>query len=236
MVEFAYAVGRIRALEVHLLDESSIIRMVDARDFESAYLVLRENPSYAEKIDRLPHPFDFELLLVHELESVKELLEYLAPGNEILNVIWKKYETRITLDSYVKELLETAKKHPVRLFTTYARAFTALYRLRRELMEGKIDPDTAQSRYRYTDYYRAINTGMEHYKKTGSLSALEREMDNHLMNVVKMAKYKAFGLEPLIGYAIGKEIEIKIVRLILTAKRMHVKTEDIKERLRLPYA
>ncbi len=235
MVEFAYAVGRVRALEVHLLDESSIIRMVDARDFESAYLVLRENPSYAEKIDRLPHPFDFELLLQHELESVKELLEYLAPGNEILAVIWKKHEAGVALDAYVKELLETAERHPIPIFTTYAGAFAALYFLRRELMEGKADADAAESRYRYTDYHRAVHAGLEQYKKTGSLFALEREIDNHLMNVVKMAKYKAFGLAPLIGYAVAKEIEIKIIRLILTAKRMHVKTEEIKERLRLPY-
>ena len=235
MVEFAYAVGRIRALEVHLLDESHIIRMVDARDFESAYHVLRENPYYSEKIDRLPHAFDFEALLRQELSEVKELLENLAPKNEVLAAVWKKYEPEMTLDAYVLGLLAAAKKHPVRLFLSYAYAFVALYQLRKELLEGKLDPETAVNRFRYTDYYRAVSAGMEHYKKSGSLLALEREIDNQLMNIVKMAKYKAFGIEPLLGYAIAKEIEVKVLKLILTAKRMRVRTEEIKERLRLTY-
>lgn len=235
MVEFAYAVGRIRALEVHLLDESHIIRMVDARDFESAYHVLRENPYYSEKIDRLPHAFDFEALLQQELSEVKELLENLAPKNEVLAAVWKKYEPEMTLDAYVLGLLAAAKKHPVRLFLAYAYAFVALYQLRKELLEGKLDPETAVNRFRYTDYCRAVSAGMEHYKKSGSLLALEREIDNQLMNIVKMARYKAFGIEPLLGYAIAKEIEVKVLKLILTAKRMRVRTEEIKERLRLTY-
>lgn len=236
MVEFAYAVGRIRALEVHLLNESSIIRMVDARNFEAAFLALRENPHYAEKIDRLSHPFDFENMIQDELRWVKELLDDLAPANEILSSIWKKFEPGATLDACLEELRKTAEKHPVPIFVSYARAFTLLSRLRRSLLEGKIDPDSALNRFRYTDYSRAVAAGMEYYKKHGSLSVLEREIDNRLTEIVKMARYKAFGIEPLIGFAVAKDIEVKIIRLILVSKRMHIKTEDIKERLRLPYA
>jgi V/A-type H+-transporting ATPase subunit C len=104
-----------------------------------------------------------------------------------------------------------------------------------DILNGKIDPETAANKFRYTDFHRAVSTGMEQYKKTGSLFALEREIDNHLMETVKKAKYKAFGIEPLIGFAIAKEIEIKLIRLILVCKQLHVKTEEIKERLRLPY-
>lgn len=235
MVKFAYAVGRIRAIEAHLLDESSILRMVEAKDFESAYRILRENRIFAEHLDALEHPFDFETLLQHELESVRDLLARLAPGNELLKVFWKKYEENITLDSYLSELQKVAEKYPVPLFVVYAQGFSALYGLKRDLLEGKIDPETARNKFRYTDYYRAVNTGIECFEKTGSSFVLEREIDNQLMKTIKKAKYRSFGIEPLLGFAFAKEIECKIMRLILTAKRMHVKTEAIKERLRIPY-
>jgi V/A-type H+-transporting ATPase subunit C len=235
MVKFAYAVGRIRAIEAHLLDENAILRMVEARDFESAYHILRENRIFAEHLDELLHPFDFETLIQRELISVKELLDRLAPGHELLNVFWKKYEENITLPRYLSELQKTAQKYPLPLFKAYAEGFCALYTLKHDLLEGKLDPETSRHKFRYTDYYHAVKIGMECFEKTGSLFALEREIDNQLMKIIKKAKYRVFGIEPLLGFAAAKEIECKIVRLILTAKRMHVKAEAIKERLRIPY-
>lgn len=235
MVKFAYAVGRIRAIEAHLLNESKILRMADSRDFESAYLILRETPAYAEKIDRLEEPFDFESLLKLELESTRELLEYLAPGNELISVMWKKYDGNLSLSDYLKLLNQTAEKHRIPLFNQYAQGFTILNQLKLDLLQGKLDAEAAQNQYRYTDYHRAVSTGLEHFKKSGSLFVLEREIDNHLLEVVKKAKYKVFGIEPLMGFSFAKETEIKIIRLILIAKRFHVRPEEIKARLRLPY-
>lgn len=232
---FAYAVGRVRALEAHMLDESKIIRMADAKDFEAAFLVLRETPAFAEKIDRLEHPFDFEALLKNEMQWVRELLESLAPGNEILSVMWKKYDPELPLNDYLKLLNAAAEKYGVPLFCSYARGFTILNRLKLDLAAGKFDLEAVQNQYRFTDYHRAVNRGLDHFKKSGSLFALEREIDNHLMEILKKAKFKAFGIEPLIGFMYAKEIENKILRLILTGKRMQVKTEAIKERLRLSY-
>lgn len=235
MVEFAYAVGRIRALEAHLLDESRVIRMMDARDFETAYQVLRENPYYAEKIDRLENAFDFESLLKEELSSVIELLNHLAPKNAFLSALFEKYRPGTTLSTYLKKLNQTGKKHPLPFFVSYVKAFTSLYQLKQDIKSGKIDPETAENKFRYTDYHRVVSPGLEHYKKTGSLYGLERETDNYLLGIVKMAKYRAFGIEPLFGFAIAKENEIKILRLVLTAKRMKLNVEAIKERIRLTY-
>jgi vacuolar-type H+-ATPase subunit C/Vma6 len=236
MVEFAYAVGRIRALEVHLLNESQILRLVDAKDFEAAYLVLRENPSYAEKLDHLENAFDFEGLLWADLISTLALLRYLAPDHPLLESLFKKYEPEMTLKKYLGLLKETAKQHPLPLFIKYAQGYILLNELKLELlMNGDFDPENILNRYRYTDYNRAVQAGLGSYQKTGSLFGLEREIDNHLMGLLQRAKYQAFGIEPLLGFFFAKEIEHKILRLILTAKQMKVKTEDIKERLRLPY-
>ena len=235
MVEFAYAVGRIRALEVHLLDESKIIRMVEARDFEAAYLVLQESAFFSDEIGQLPHPFDFDALLELELNTTRQILTELAPGNHWLDLLWKKYEPGMTLNAYLQLLENAIKDCPSRLFISYARGFIILNQLKIELLRGKSNPGAVITRFRYTDYHRAVSQGMESFKKTGSLFALEREIDNQLTETIKNAKYKAFGLEPLVGFMVAKEIEIRIIRLILTCKQLGSKTEEIKQRMRLSY-
>jgi len=235
MVNYAYAVGRLRAIEAHMLDESHLIRMVEAPGFEEAFLTLADTP-YAEKIDKLEVAFDFETLLKLELLTAKELLLNLAPQNEILGIMFKKYEMENQSDeAYLAELNRIAQKHRFPLFTQYVQGYTLLNQLKIDLLKGQLDVEKALNQYRYSDFSRAAILGLEHYQKSSSLHVLEREIDNYLMEILKKAKYRVFGLEPLIGFAYAKEIETKLLRLILTGKLLQVRVEDIKERLRLSY-
>jgi len=69
-----------------------------------------------------------------------------------------------------------------------------------------------------------------------SLSRLEREFDNYLINLIAPAKMISLGIEPLIGYWLAKENEVKILRIILVGKSNQVGNAEIKERLRRAYA
>lgn len=234
MVKFAYAVGRLRAIEARLLDRSQLERMVDAPNFEAAFIILSET-GYEDKVDKLEHAFDFETLLRNELEETRSLLLGLAPGNEILQILFKKYEPGLKDEDYLKELKAAAKEHPLPLFVKYAEGYILLNQIKLELLSGSADPDKLIGRYRYRDFGRAVVKGLEEYKKHSSLHVLEREIDDYLLNLVRRAKYQVFGLEPLIGHFIAKETEIKLVRLILISKLMQIKPEALKERLRLSY-
>lgn len=234
MVKFAYAVGRLRAIEARFLDRSQLERMVDAPNFEAAFIILSET-GYEEKIEKLERAFDFETLLKNELEETRSLLLGLAPGNDILQILFKKYEPGIKDEEYLKELEETTKEHPLPLFVKYVEGYTLLNRIKLELLSGSADPDKLIERYRYRDLGRAVVMGLEEYKKQLSLHALEREIDNYLMTVVQRAKYRVFGLEPLLGHFIAKETEIKLLRLILIGKLMQIKPEALKQRLRISY-
>jgi len=234
MVRLAYAVGRLRAIEARLLDRSQIERMVDAPSFEAAFIILSET-GYEEKVDRLEHAFDFETLLQKELEETRALLMGLAPGNEILLALFKKYEPGIKDEDHLEALKTAAKEHPLPLFVKYVEGNILLNRIKLELLNGSADPDKLIARYRYRDFGRAVVRGLEEYKKHSSLHIFERETDNYLMTVVERAKYQVFGLEPLIGHFIAKETEIKILRLVLIGKLMQINPEALKERLRLSY-
>jgi V/A-type H+-transporting ATPase subunit C len=43
-------------------------------------------------------------------------------------------------------------------------------------------------------------------------------MDDFLMERLKAAKMVVFGIEPLVGYILAKEHEVKLIRLILIGK------------------
>lgn len=233
MVKFAYAIGRIRSLETQLLDASHLLRLTDAQDIDSAFLILRENSFHAAEIDKLEHSFDFEALLRQELASTKALLDSLAPGEESLAALWLRYSD-LSLGDYLVRLEKTARRVKSPLFRRYVAAYAALNRIKLSLLEQG-DPDQLIERYRFTDLAKPVAAGLEEYRRGGSLFALERETDNHLLSIMKEAKYLTFGIEPLLGYFFAREQEQKMIRLVMTAKLLQVAPQLIKERLRQTY-
>lgn len=68
-----------------------------------------------------------------------------------------------------------------------------------------------------------------------SLTGLERAGDNLLLDLIMPAKWLPLGIEPLVGYLLAKENEVKILRIILVGKANQLTIPDIKERLRDAY-
>jgi V/A-type H+-transporting ATPase subunit C len=69
-----------------------------------------------------------------------------------------------------------------------------------------------------------------------SLTQLEREYDNFLLDLIASAKMVALGIEPLVGYLLAKENEVKLLRIVLVGKANQLSNPEIKERLRHAYA
>ncbi len=84
-----------------------------------------------------------------------------------------------------------------------------------------------------TNYSKLLSEG------TGillSLTQLEREYDNFLLDLIAPAKMISLGIEPLVGYWLAKENEVKLLRIILVGKANQLSNPEIKERLRRAYA
>ncbi|MDD6212420.1 MAG: V-type ATP synthase subunit C [Clostridiales bacterium] len=82
---------------------------------------------------------------------------------------------------------------------------------------------------------QAAEEGGVSIKENGSFTSIEKLCDDALIRYVKDAKYISFGIEPLIGYAVAKQMEIKSVRIILAGKTAGIPTALIRERLRETY-
>lgn len=97
------------------------------------------------------------------------------------------------------------------------------------------DMEEIISAFESTDYYDVIVNGLSEWEETGSSSTFEKLTDNYLLSFARKGLYTPFGSEPLIGYILGKENEIKILRTLLVGKINAVPEDMIRERLRDVY-
>lgn len=85
------------------------------------------------------------------------------------------------------------------------------------------------------DFKEIFLEGTAVLTETGKFTTLEKLLDNKIMEHVRNAKYVPYGIEPLAGYLIAKDNEIKIARIILAGKLAGISPELIRERLRETY-
>ena len=330
MEEYHYSVGRIRALEARMLNSAQVARLAAAADFESAFSVLSET-IYADNLPGLKHPFDFGELCDLELVSLKDLMDRLAPENEILAALFRKYDYlnikillrnqlegageiktysragTILLDNLrlyiaedineidskeITEAIDAAKNHyeqtrdPQSLDLLLDRRYFAglkevlraspspliqnladhlldltniktLLRVQKLQRNGKLleaslvepgiigrdillalhdrSPAEIVSRLNYTPYFPALAEGMDEFSRSGSFHLLEKSMDDFVIDRFRKAKYISSGTEPLVGFFLAKEAEIRTLRFILVNKMNEVSSDLIKERIRASY-
>lgn len=65
--------------------------------------------------------------------------------------------------------------------------------------------------------------------------AFERWCDNLLIENIRPQQFNPFGLGPLAAYILGRENEIKVVRILLSGKRSGLAESAIRERMRVMY-
>ena len=72
-------------------------------------------------------------------------------------------------------------------------------------------------------------------KEEGDFTLFEKMLEDALMEYNKKAKYLSFGIVPIAGYWLAKEVEIDNLRIVLTGILVGASPEETGERLREPY-
>lgn len=83
--------------------------------------------------------------------------------------------------------------------------------------------------------YGKLTEGLESFKASGSMTKFEKLSDNFIILYAKKSVYKPLSIEPLVGYIIAKENEIKNIRIIMVGKINGIPNDIIRERLRESY-
>ncbi len=92
--------------------------------------------------------------------------------------------------------------------------------------------DVMMNKFRNARISKQLLKGLEAYQETGRLSIFEKYMDNYMISLNKDSKSVTFGPEPLFSYLVAKEMEMKILRIIMVSKMNNISPEATRERLR----
>jgi V/A-type H+-transporting ATPase subunit C len=101
---YTYTTGRIRGLEIHLLQEADLNRLREARGIEEAMQILGKITSYSESLKNLS-PEKFEKGLGEELRRTYQDLRSFCPHPELVDLFWLDYDfhnLKVLLKSHVQ--------------------------------------------------------------------------------------------------------------------------------------
>ena len=82
-----------------------------------------------------------------------------------------------------------------------------------------------------TPYHRIVDAGAGYLAANGSFLKIEQQCDEYLTGYLRSTSQITAGPQPIIAFLLLKEYEIRTVRLILTAKRNHLETKLILDRI-----
>ncbi len=68
-----------------------------------------------------------------------------------------------------------------------------------------------------------------------SLGEIETAADDHWMRLLQELRMEPYGAEPLMGYLLGSEYEVKNLRILLAGYAAGLSQEQLRERVRLSY-
>ncbi len=117
---------------------------------------------------------------------------------------------------------------------------------KRDFIERALAPvgslDIRMLRDAAADKAEAIYTYLETTPYAGAVEALKTSMaafeswcEDEMIRMIRPQRTNYFGLEPLAAFILGRENEIRMARLILSAKINHLSSDALRERLREMY-
>lgn len=254
--DYAFAVGKIRALETRLVKRGIFEEIIGASPVDEALKILSEAGDYSEEVMRIKGSTDLESILKKESDKNAAEVRKLLLEEKLL-------EPLMALEDDLIESLELATRCKNLFLTDYLRRFIDLANIKASLrmvnlgrskdalakilfIGGCIDRDNFLksftqplhifiSNFRYTPYAEVVREGVEYFQRRNSFLRLERKVDDYLTCFLKKAKYIAFGPEPILAYYLARHNEIKLIRLVIVGKLNDLPKEEILERLNETY-
>ncbi|NFO03498.1 V-type ATP synthase subunit C [Clostridium botulinum] len=215
-------------IDVGTIEASKLKYLVENNDLRDLPQVMRD--AVEESKDKFENTKDPQVLdIILDKYMFKQLVQI---KNEIKDNFVNKYVESVIDSTNLKTLLRVKKQNKGREF------FTSVIieggSLDKDKLLGMLNDavENISNKLAFTDYNDLIKSGIEYYTKTGSVSLLEKLVDNYIMDMMKDAKIIPFGVEPLLAYIYAKETEIKIIRIVMVGKLNNISAEVIRERLR----
>lgn len=254
-LEYAYAVGRVRALENYLVAQSAFREAAEATDPVSALKIIYDAGNYGEDLIKANDSKELDAVLFREEEKLERLVSEILLERDILEVM--------LLDESPAEALASAERSGNAFILGYVRCRIDLGNIKifcrskyleipEEKLEklllpgGTIAPQAfigcyglalqeVCGRFRATAYYDLWRRGIDVLRERQTFIELERGIEDFLMSYLRRAKNITFGAEPVFAYGLARKRELALVRLLGLGKMMKLPPDLLRERISATY-
>jgi vacuolar-type H+-ATPase subunit C/Vma6 len=250
-LDYAFAVGRVKALEVYLIPRQAFLEAADAEDPAAALKLLQDAGKYPEDLLRVANSDGLDTLLGKQKDLLGRTMAELLPEPDLLQIFRADHapEEMLPLSrelpypfvrDYVRHRLDLAN---IKIFFRMKYLGLSGESLERRVLEGGF---VERAFYRqafplalaeagrllpYPAYRQAWEQSAQALEGRGTFIVLEREIEDFLMNYLREAKKLTFGPEPVFAYGLAYERELNLVRLVGVGKINGVPAGIIKERI-----
>lgn len=254
-MDYAYAVGRVRALENRLISKPAFRAAAEEKDLPGALKVIFDAGQFLEESIEIKDSAQLDAFLEREEQRLYKLLSELLLDGEILQIL--KGENNLEnmlhlsqrlnypfITDYIRHRIDLGN---LKMFCRIKYLGFPAQRLSSLLLKGGfLDLDVLIRGFDLTfseleesmyasAYQQVWASATDALEEKETFVDLERKFEDFLMLYLRKAKYIVFGPEPVFGYALGKTRELQLVRLLGVGKINQVPPEILKERISETY-
>lgn len=250
-LSYAFAVGRIRALERKLIAGAIFREAAEGKDFSSAMKVLFDAGYYDEDMLKIEDSDELDDFIVEEERKIYDMMRELLQEKEILNIITQKSHPDRVLGlaeetGYV--FIRDYLKHKIDLGNLKILLRAKYSGLSSETFEGLVmsggflDEDIffrshelsfpeVGDTIKTSPYVDLWNRATDALEESETFVPLERGIEDFLTAYLRQAKYIVFGPEPVFAYVLAKRRELSLVRIVAVGKLQSIPVETLKQRI-----
>jgi vacuolar-type H+-ATPase subunit C/Vma6 len=260
-LNYAFAIGKVRALEKFLIKQEVFEEAIES-NLDEALRLFVESDLYGEELLHIKDSQQLEAVLNNALLTLRSLIKGLLLDKGLLDLlelnnlgcienILKSYPSEFLQDYFMhladmhniktflrlyilKEPEELLKKHLICEGFIRKGVFLKLYAEDLAAFLNKLE--YVHKYNRIIDYTYFLKEAIEKVEKENSFVALEKAINDFLIQVLLPAKYLSFGPEPLLAYYFAKVNEMNLMRMVILAKLNNIAGDLVKERLNNVYA
>ncbi len=207
------------------VDRDDIIRAVREKDWNSLPEPMRQPAQDA--YEALLQTHDGQLCDIIIDRAALDAIYQAGAGSE--NDLFRMYAELTVASADIKTAIRCANTGKSLEFIRRALAPCS------SLDVEKLARAAAEGRESISDYLATTDYAAAMEALNRSPSAFERWCDNLIIEYIRPQQFQAFGIGPLASYILGRENEIKTVRIILSGKLNDLPEQAIRERVREMY-
>jgi V/A-type H+-transporting ATPase subunit C len=254
-LDYAYAIGRVRALENFLIGRTAFREAAGAADLASALRILGEAGRFSEDFPDIRTPAQLDGAIEKEEAKLSSFLSEVLLDKPILEVFLRDSDPQEALGlgrefgcAFIMDhLRRRIDLGNIKIFLRARYLELPEERFRAAVLKGgfleermfldnySLPFSDLGARLSSTPYAGLWESSVRALTERETFIDLERGSEDFLMAHLRPARYMVFGPEPVYAYGLAKKRELLLVRMVISGRIHEIPAAVLKERISETY-